>query len=161
MTTAYAADAAHLIRVARKVCRRAGFPVDADPEYDSAINYAVCLAVAKYKPGKKSLCTTACDYAIHKCIQARKTIARWRRQDAAGASRPQALDRGRALLPDPFPIAIPLLDRQVLDFVAAQIGTGCPNRGRSRAARLLQMTRPSLDRLLDDIFLRNPSLLSL
>src|SRR5271166_4205216 len=149
LSAASAPDYPTLIRTARSVCRRAGYPVNSDPEYDSAINLAVCLAVAKWKPGERSLSTTACFFALCKCEQASRTIARWRRQDRAGASRPQGRERGSALLPEP--VVIPLLDRQVLEFVASY--------GRSRSARLLCMSTEALNRLIDDIFLRNPELL--
>lgn len=123
-----------LISIALKVCKRRGFPVDSDPEYESAVNMAVWRAAEKYTEGGMPIENLATLYAIRACLEVGRLLKRWARDDAAGA--------GRGLVGSPTPTPIPINDFEVLSFASAH--------GKTRAARLLGMRYDSfVDRLYE------------
>lgn len=135
----------HIRSAVRKVCRDCGYNADGEPEYESAMNLGIWDALKRWEPGRgRTLVNFACKLAVHRCSRAKAQLQAWQRQDRAGAG--PAEDRGSRLPPADGP-AMPLLDRQILEFVAAH--------GRGRAAKLLGMGKERLAKLLDDVFLRN------
>ena len=130
-------DPTQLFKVAIWVCRQAGYPVDGDPEYESAVNLAVLKAIQTFKPPNPKPTMYAAMLALRECAKAALLISEWHKQDEAGASR----ERGQAT-----PIPLDLTDFELLSFVA--------RHGRSRAAKLLTMPPAALRDRLDEVALR-------
>ncbi len=136
--TNHTPEVAPLFKVAAEACREAKFPVS-DIEYESAINYAVAKSIMGYHPSRGCKPTTyAAICALRQCQKTRRTLEEWRKQDQAGA------ERGKWSQPTPTPI--PLLDYEILSFVA--------HHGRKRARLLLGLSKLKLNRLLDEVSLR-------
>lgn len=133
-------DPTQLFKVALWVCRHAGYPVDSDPEYESAVNYAVLKAIKYFRPmpdGSGNPLSYAAMLALQECNAVNEIMADWQRQDEAGAAR----ERGQAT-----PIPLPLTDFELLSFVA--------RHGRQRAARLLAIAPAQLRDRLDEVAFR-------
>lgn len=109
-----------LLIAATVVCRRKGYNVDADLEYQSAINWGVFKAVQTHSVGR-SIESYAILIALHECESVRRRLERDALCDQAGAS--------RGMGAPPVATPIPLTDFEILSFVAA--------RGITQAARLL------------------------
>lgn len=123
-----------LFRQALARCRRKGYRIR-DPEYASAINWAVYRAMQAWREDMgASLKTLALMIALRECAKVRRAeICRERKEREA--ARPERRP--------PVPTPIPLSDYEVLSFVAAH--------GRTRAARMLGMHYYKLCELLADI----------
>ena len=121
-----------LLETVTTVCFRAGYPIR-EIEYESAINSAVGEAITAYGPDQPS--TIYCTVALHECLKVKEMFVKWSKQDAAGA--------GRGLCEQPVPTPIPLLSFEILSFVA--------RHGRTRAARMLGLSRPRINEMIDDI----------
>lgn len=127
-------EADRLTEMATAVCRRK-FQVR-DIEYQSAINLGIAKAILnQHRYQQRSLSSLACLFAIRECYRIRKTIEHWQRQDMA------AVDRG--VHEKPIPTPVPLLDFELLSFVA--------RHGRTRAARMLGINVPKINDLLHDV----------
>lgn len=123
-----------------KACRNEGIPVN-DPEYGSAIGWAVFKAIRTHDPTKpnaaklQNLCVV---YALRACANVRRDLEADHRSDLRGA------DRGIRQPPTPLPI--PLRDFDLLSFVAAH--------NIAKAAKMLGVTAYHLKKILLEIQLR-------
>ena len=126
---------AKLFKTASTVCRKAGYPVT-DSEYQSAINFAIGKAISNHsKSSGRDLSSWCCLLAIHECRDTSRTLADWVKQDRVGA--------GRGRCESPVSTPIKLFSFEILSF--------CARHGRTRAARMLNMTVPKINELLTDI----------
>lgn len=124
----------------RKYCKNIGIPVN-DPEYDSAINWAVYKALTSHDPNilnGRSLFSLCIVYALRNCSRTRRNLATQRRLDE------QSSQRGTDLPPTPLPL--PLSDFELLCFVAKW--------GKLKASKLLGMNYLKLRSRLDEVALR-------
>jgi hypothetical protein len=136
-------DPRSLYLATRRFCRKKGIKV-ADPEYDSAINFAVFRALQTHRPDgnghtARQLIHLCICYALRACGNVSDRLANQHRHDLAAAE--------RGIRQPPTMPPIPLSDFEVLSFVAA-------HRHVAKAARLLGMTAYRLKLLLCEIQLR-------
>jgi hypothetical protein len=133
-----------MMRVARRACRRAGYPVN-DPEYGSVIGVAVFKAARYWSADRGCKPTTmAAICAKRLCRQLEIKLDRRARRDmVAGLPGARANLKGRM---HPVHTPIPLNDFEVLSFVAAH--------GIGKSAKLLAMTPALIRERLDEVRLR-------
>lgn len=131
-------DPKSLYLATRRFCLRRGIPAS-DPEYASAINWAVFKAMSTFKPKEgRKLINWCIHIALHECIRVHDLHRRWYSDDL------KSIDRGLGLPPTTPPI--PLTDFEFLSFVACH--------GKTRAAKLLGMNFLRVDLVLSEIALR-------
>lgn len=131
-------DPRSLFLATRRFCKRRGIPVG-DPEYESAVNWAVFIAIRCHEPGRQRSLINWCIFcALRDCANLRDKLSAQRRRDLRAAD--------RTGLPPVVP-PVPRSDFEILSFVAA-------HRHIAKAARLLGMTTYKLKLLLCDIQLR-------
>lgn len=127
-----------IFNACRKVCRQAGYPVDREVEYRSAINWAIYRAMRTNRWETTLLpIAPAILYSLERCKNIEWMLRRWRKQDECGALR---LKAPRTHL------AVPFEDFELLKFVACY--------GRHKSAILLRIGHNRLRSRLDEIALK-------
>lgn len=129
-------DPGALFCAVRRFLVRIGIdPVRHDPEYSSAINFGVLMAVRTWHPdGGRTMLSLAVRLSIREIKKLERHLATWRR--SARLTR-----RGTGAAPTPLPL--PLSDRELLCFVA--------RHGKTKAARLLGIDPKTLNNRLDEV----------
>lgn len=129
---------AGLLRATMRHLRREGFPTG-DPEYGSAVGWAVFQAIRCHRPGGgRKLIHLCILFAMRCCSNVRRDLQAKHRADLRGA------DRGLRQAPVARPLS--MSDFELLCFVAAH--------KVAKAARLLGITAYHLKRILLDIQLK-------
>lgn len=135
-------DLVALYRAAYTVCSK--YYNTTDPDYESAINHGVYLALKRHdpdRPKRRTLENLAVLYALQRCEKVESQHHQWWKQDQAGALRGKETSTMKEDLSDP-----PLSDFEFLSFVAAH--------GRTKAAKLLGMRRTKVISILDEVVFR-------
>jgi hypothetical protein len=131
-----------MLRCARAVCGREGYHIN-DPEYGSAIGYAVWQAAIRWSPDREAKCkptTLAVLYARRACKRVLKKLRRNTKHDME-----VCVERSKPRW-QPVPTPIPFTDHAFVEFVAAH--------GLGRSGKLLNMSQPAIRERLDEVVLR-------